>query len=108
MARWHLCYYRRKCECLLNLIWRPARTTCDLGLHYKLDAHQLNLVNKRKEFFNVSLDDVAKHVEACRFDIELTKYAEAQQYRESLVLREQQHNREEIQDQVLEEFSAAI
>jgi hypothetical protein len=56
----------------------------------------------------VSLDEITKQVRACGFNIELTKYAEAQQYCESIALRQQKNYQAEAEDSILEEFPAAI
>ena len=46
------------------------------------------MVNRRKEFFQVSLDEIESIVLQNHGEIEFTKLAEARQYRETLALRE--------------------
>ncbi|KAF2510504.1 DUF4041 domain-containing protein [Flavobacterium arcticum] len=59
-------------------------------LHLKFHDRRLNKVNLRKEFFNVSLQEIEefikKHTDA---EIEFTKLAEAKEYRETVKMIEQ-------------------
>lgn len=61
-------------------------------LEYEIHKHfkdkQINLLNNRKEFYKVYLDDIEKVVKEKRADIEFTKLAEARQFRESQAMRE--------------------
>lgn len=56
-------------------------------LHYIFNDRRLNLVNKRKEFFYVTLDEINKAVTENKGEIEFTMLAEAKEYRESLAIR---------------------
>ncbi|MBQ3541302.1 MAG: DUF4041 domain-containing protein [Phascolarctobacterium sp.] len=55
------------------------------ALHQAFDHKKLNRVNKRREFFNVTLEEIENVVKQ-NFDgsVEFIKVAEAEQYRESL------------------------
>lgn len=58
-------------------------------LHNTFKEHQVNLVNPRKEFYNVSLDEIEKVVkENYNATVTFTHVAEAAQYRESVKLRQ--------------------
>ena len=58
-------------------------------LHNTFEDRRVNLVNTRKEFFNVSLDEIEAVVKAnYNATVTFTKTAEAYQYRESLRIRE--------------------
>ncbi len=59
-------------------------------LHKQFDSNRLNLINKRREFFRVTLSEIEKVVKENHGDIEFTQIAEAQEYRESEVLRNKQ------------------
>lgn len=56
-------------------------------LHQKFAHRRLNLVNDRKEFFRVSIQELQTVVQREGFDVQLTLLAEAKDYRESEVLR---------------------
>lgn len=57
-------------------------------LHQRFDDRRLNLVNTRKEFFRVPLEEIEQVAKAIAPDAEFTETAEAQQYRESKAIRE--------------------
>ena len=46
------------------------------------------MVNERREFFNVSIDEIKTVVENHHGKIELTKLAEAKEYRETILIKE--------------------
>ena len=63
-------------------------------LHKKFWDKRINLVNNRKEFFKVTLDDIEECVlKEANTEIQFTKMAEAREYRETLTLIEQMLNR---------------
>ncbi|WP_245546951.1 DUF4041 domain-containing protein [Evansella cellulosilytica] len=60
------------------------------ALHKVFEHAQVNKVNPRKEFFHVSLDEIAKTVkDNHNKTVEFTKLAEAEEYRKSLQLKKQ-------------------
>ena len=61
----------------------------ELALHNYLDARKINLINPRKEFFRVSLDEIEAFVKKKGLTIEFTKVAEAREYRETMSVRQQ-------------------
>lgn len=58
------------------------------SLHQFLDARRLNLLNRRKEFFRVDLDEIERFLRDRGEEIQFTKVAEAEDYRRTLVMRE--------------------
>jgi len=56
-------------------------------LHKKFDSRRVNLVNTKREFFNVPIEEIEKAVQSLGLTIHLTKVAEAREYRESASLR---------------------
>ena len=64
-------------------------------LHKSFDQKRVNLVNSRKEFFNVSLEEIEEEVRKIAPDADFIETSEARQYRESQairVYREQQNS----------------
>lgn len=57
------------------------------ALHHEFEAQQVNLVNNRKEFFNVGITRIRELVEEMGIEAHWTMEAEAAQYRESQTLR---------------------
>ena len=56
-------------------------------LHKEFDDNKVNLINNRKEFFDVPLDNIEEVVRKYDSKIELTKVAEAREYKESIAIR---------------------
>ncbi|MEG2848087.1 MAG: GIY-YIG nuclease family protein [Bacilli bacterium] len=63
-------------------------------IHKEFNNKSTNLVNLRKEFFNVTLDEVENFVKENYGEFKLTKIAVADQYRQTLKMREE--NRKSI------------
>jgi multidrug efflux pump subunit AcrA (membrane-fusion protein) len=55
-------------------------------LHRVFDAKRLNMINMRKEFFCVTLDEISDIVRARQGDILITKLAAAEEYRKTTAL----------------------
>ena len=60
-------------------------------LHKIFDGQRINSINTRKEFFRVSLEEIAeavkqinKELQTCTSEIKVTRVAEAVEYRKSL------------------------
>ena len=47
----------------------------------------MNLVNLRREYFSVSLEEIEKWAKDKNINLQLTKIAEAREYRESMAIR---------------------
>jgi hypothetical protein len=56
----------------------------------KLESKRVNLVNRRAEFFDTSIDELEAILNDLKLNVQLTKLAEAKEYRETLSLREVQ------------------
>lgn len=61
------------------------------SLHQHFSEMRTNLVNRRKEFFNVSLEDIKAAVfDVAGNDVDFNETASAQHYHETKVIRKQQ------------------
>ena len=69
------------------MIYSENAPELENNLHKKFEDRSLNLVNKRKEFFNVTLDEIEEAVIENFGEIEFTKLAEAREYHESTAKR---------------------
>lgn len=56
-------------------------------IHNQFETNRINLVNPRREFFFVTLDDIEKWAKDENIELRLTKIAEAREYRESMSIR---------------------
>ena len=61
-------------------------------LHRTFNDYRVNLVNQRKEFFIVPINEIEKKVKQLHGDIEITKLAEAKEYHETIAIRGQRVN----------------
>jgi hypothetical protein len=60
----------------------------EAAFHREFGSRRMNLVNMRKEFFNVTLDDIEVFARTQNLTVEFTKLAEARDYRQTLALRQ--------------------
>lgn len=58
------------------------------ALHKTFASRRVNRINERKEFFRVSLEEVAEAVRKHHGEFELTRLAEAAEYRKTLAINE--------------------
>lgn len=72
------------------MIFSDDAPALENALHKAFEDRKLNMVNQRREFFNVTLDEI-KEVIKKNFDktVEFIDIPDAEQYRESLKLKEQ-------------------
>lgn len=73
------------------MIFSDDAPKLEAALHNAFADRKLNFVNQRREFFNVTLAEI-KDVVKKNFDrsVEFVEFAPAEQYRETLLLKEQQ------------------
>jgi chromosome segregation ATPase len=74
-------------------------------LHKKFDDKRVNMVNAKREFFRVSIDEIEKITTELKLDIQLTKIAEAKEYRESQSVKEPKAAQAAITEDKLAKFS---
>jgi hypothetical protein len=60
------------------------------AFHRFLDAHRVNAINQRKEFFRVSLETIEQFARQRDPNVTIVRTAEARHYRETLALRAKQ------------------
>lgn len=73
------------------MIFSDDAPALETALHHAFEDKKLNMVNQRREFFNVTLDEI-KAVVKKNFDktVEFVDVADAEQYRISLKLKSQE------------------
>ena len=74
------------------MIYSKDAPTLENALHKHFDKHRVNLVNTRREYFHVSLKEIQKVVAENHGDFEFIVEPEAQEYRESLTIRDTNQN----------------
>ena len=73
-----------------GLIYSENAPELEIMIQKKLESKRVNLVNRRAEFFDTTIDELEAIVNELNLNIKLTKMAEAKEYRESLSLKEVQ------------------
>ena len=70
------------------MIFSDDAPALENALHKAFESRRLNLINRRREFFHVSLNEIAQVVKN-NFSkpVEFTLLADAAEYRQSLVLK---------------------
>jgi hypothetical protein len=58
-------------------------------LHREFQRRRVNRVNEKKEFFKVSIDDIVKAVLQHHGEVEITRAAEAEEYRKTIAMLEE-------------------
>lgn len=77
-------------------------------LHRRFDEKSVNLINSRKEFYKVTLQEIETTVKELHGNIEFTKIAEAKQYRETLARREKVKMSSKIAEQIQTELPLSL
>lgn len=68
------------------IIYSEDAPTLETKLHREFQHRRVNMVNERKEFFRVSIDEIAAFVQRNHGDIEITLAAEAADYRKTIAM----------------------
>lgn len=71
------------------MIYSDDAPALENSLHKAFGDKRINLVNNRKEFFNIDLSDISSHVRDISPDAEFLETAEAREFRESCSIRSQ-------------------
>lgn len=85
------------------MIYSDDAPALEKSLHHSFANKRVNMVNNRKEFFEVSLDEIKDRVAVIgKNDIEFIETAEAREYRETQSIKEKLNLSEtgEIQDEI--------
>ncbi|WP_061708504.1 GIY-YIG nuclease family protein [Pseudenterobacter timonensis] len=68
------------------MIYSDDAPSLEKHLHKVFNEKQVNKVNSRKEFFNVSIKDIKSTIEHMNINAHWTLFAEAKEYRESIAI----------------------
>ncbi|MDD5360781.1 MAG: DUF4041 domain-containing protein [Ignavibacteria bacterium] len=80
-------------------------------LHLAFANKKVNMLNNRKEFFKVSIDEIEKEVSNIGINAEFTKLPEAMEYRETLAIMDKLNNPikpETIEEKIASEFPSSL
>lgn len=90
------------------LIFSEDAPALESTLHKTFESKRMNLINQKREFFKVSLDEIEKVVKEFHGGIEFTKLAEAQEYRETIALKSEIKNSEKETQDMMSNFMKLI
>lgn len=93
------------------MIYSDEARTLEAELHKAFTDRKVNMMNYRKEFFNVSLDEIENKIGELGFEAEFTILPEAMQFRETLALLEKIKSKDEIksmEDIIAEEYPTTL
>ena len=90
------------------LVYCEDAPALECAFHDKFRARAVNLVNERKEFFAVTLDEIEAVARERNLQLQLTRLAEAKEYRQTLALREAAAKQAHEAPRQAEELPAAI
>ena len=79
------------------MIYSEEAPTLEKELHRKFEEKKVNMLNYRKEFFNVTLDEIEEKISETGIKAEFKKFPEAIEYRETLAILEKIKNTEKAQ-----------
>jgi len=93
------------------MIYSEDAPTLENELHKVFDNKKVNMVNNKKEFFNVTLDEIEKCITKNGIQAEFVKLPEAMEYRETIAILEKMKNQviqESIEQKIKSEFPENI
>ena len=75
------------------MIFSDDAPSLENALHKAFEDKKINMVNQRREFFNVTLDEIINEVQKNHDKtVDFIRIPQAEQYRESMMLKKQVHN----------------
>lgn len=93
------------------LIFSDDAPGLESALHKAFAERKVNMLNQRKEFFKVTLEEIEQKVKEMGLDTDFIRTAEAMEYRETLALLEKMHNPEPtktVEQLISEEFPGSL
>lgn len=70
-----------------GIIYSENAPELENTLHRKFESQRINLVNQRREFFRLTFPEIERTINEMNLNIQLTKLAEAKEFRTSLSIR---------------------
>ncbi|WP_226065517.1 DUF4041 domain-containing protein [Kaistella polysaccharea] len=93
------------------MIYSDEARTLEAELHKAFSERKVNMMNYRKEFFNVSLAEIENKIAELGFEAEFTVLPEAMQYRETLEILENLNSikdHKSIEEIIAEEYPGKL
>ncbi|QHV97303.1 DUF4041 domain-containing protein [Spirosoma endbachense] len=93
------------------MIYSDEARTLEYELHKAFTDKKVNMLNYRKEFFNVTLDEIEQKVKEIGLNAEFSRLPEAMEYRETLAILEKLHAQTPlvtVEQMIAEEFPSSL
>lgn len=93
------------------MIYSDEAPTLENELHKAFNNKKVNMLNYRKEFFNVTIDEIENKVKEIGLDAEFTRLPEAMEYRETLAIIEKLNSQvlpKTVEEIIAEEFPNSL
>jgi hypothetical protein len=93
------------------MIYSDEAPTLENELHKAFTNKKVNMLNYRKEFFNVTLDEIESKVKEIGLDAEFSRLPEAMEYRETLAILEKLNSQltpKTVDEIIAEEFPSSL
>lgn len=93
------------------MIYSDEARTLENELHKAFTNKKVNMLNYRKEFFNVTLDEIENMVKEIGMDAEFSRLPEAMEYRETLAILEKLNSQVipmTVDELIAEEFPSSL
>ena len=93
------------------MIYSDEAPTLEYELHKAFASKKVNMLNYRKEFFNVTIDEIENKVKETGLDAEFSKLPEAMEYRETLAILEKINSQvtpKTVDEIIAEEFPSSL
>jgi hypothetical protein len=93
------------------MIYSDEAPRLENELHKAFNNKKVNMLNNRKEFFNVTLDEIEQKAKEIGLDAEFSKLPEAMEYRETLAILDKLNTQVEhktVEQIIAEEFPSTL
>ena len=93
------------------MIFSEEAPSLENQLHKEFSDKKVNMLNYRKEFFNVTLDEIEAKISELNIDAEFIKIPEAMEYRETKAILDKLNNPEKhisIEEEIAEIFPNSL
>lgn len=93
------------------MIYSNEAPTLENELHKAFTNKKVNMLNYRKEFFNVTIDEIEQKVKEIGLDAEFSRLPEAMEYRETIAILEKLNSQvtpKTVEELITEEFPNSL
>jgi hypothetical protein len=93
------------------MIYSDEAPTLEHELHKAFTNKKVNMLNYRKEFFNVTLDEIEQQVRQIGLNAEFSRLPEAMEYRETLAILDKLNSQKEqktVEQLIADEFPTSL